>query len=349
MKMLILFVALAQYAAAETIDFNGNTIKIDGSFEQLAVQGTDINGKVSITNLLDGSSSTSSIDHRIESNILYISVKGNNRIKISAPKAINVKINPIQIVYEGSYVHRNDAHNIHVYDTDGEIEINGDGYKVYLARTSGSISVVTFEDIQAILPNLSESSIVSLDSYLGDITFRIPLELEPRVKATAPKGTVNIKGGKELFDNQKNNGNNIILHSEAGKQIFVSSLTYIPEEPLYPELRDELIKMWIEDQGKNRMANGARKELTAMGYGPFIESQDDIYKGHPLTKKHQKQLDKIIAKYGFPTEEMVGFEYALGAVRQVLFQSGREYFDKYKDQAKEVFGEGFISMYNRVH
>jgi len=347
--LLLIYIILAQITYAGSIDFDGNTIEIEGSFNQLAIHGTDINNKITFTDLLNESSLLSSVDYKVKGSRLKVTISGDTRMRIDIPKNVNILCKPVAVIYEGSYIFGRDAHHVHVQDTDGEVEINADGYNITLDRTSGSISVVSYENISAILPNLKKESIVSLDSYLGDILLRIPHILNPKIKATAPKGSIKIKGDKILFDSKNASGNQVILHSEEGKQIFVSSLEYLPDGPLHPELRDQLIKMYIEDQGKNRMDNRSRRKLTAMGYGPFIEALEDVYKGLLYSQRHRDELDAIIAKYGFPTERMVGFQYALGAVELIIFQSERSYFEKYRLKFTETFGKHMVEAYESIH
>lgn len=342
------FIICALITQAGTIDFDGNSIEIDGSFEQLAIHGNESKGKITFTDLLNEASLLSSIDYKIKGSTLKITISGQTHMRIDIPKDVNILCRPLPVIYEGSYIFGRDAHHIHVQNTEGEVEINADGYMVSLLNTSGSISVVSYENISAILPNIANNSIVSLDSYLGDILLRIPHTLDPSIKATAPEGTITIKGKENLFNSKNDSGNQVILHTEGGNQIFVTSILHLPDGPTHPELKDQLIKIYIEDQGKLRMDNESRKELTAMGYGPFIEALDDVFKGHLYTQKHKDELDAIIAKYGFPTEKMVGFQYALGAVRMVIFQSEKSYFEKYRQEFSETFGEKFVEMYERM-
>ena len=349
LKYIVLFLFISSMAIAGGINFEGHTIEIEGTFQQLAIHGTDENGKVSFSDLLDNSSLLKNVTHKIDGSTLKITLEGSTQMRMDIPKNVNILCKPKPIIYEGSYIHGRDAHHIHVQNTSGEVEISCDGYKVTLHHTSGSISVVSHEDIEALLSNIATTSIVSLDTYMGDILLRIPHTLDPKIKATAPKGSITIKGDTALFNGNAAIGNQVLLHSETGKQIFVTSLMHLPDGPSHPELRDQLIKIYIEDQGKLRMDNEARKELTAMGYGPFIESLDDVYKGHFYTQKHIPEFKAIVDKYGFPTEEMVGFEYALGAVRQVLLLSDRSFIKKHEDDIKKTFGDKLIKFYNRIN
>lgn len=348
-KYNILIAALlwSSISVAINIDFKGSTVIIIGSFDQVAIHGQENSSQVTFTDLLDGHSLASSVDHKVDGETLKLAIKGNERIRINIPSHLNVICKPVPIIYAGSYVYDRDAHVIQVYNTSGEVEINGDGYKVYLARTSGSISVVSHESIYAMLPNLNTSSIVSLDTYLGNVDVRVPHTLDPKIKASAPKGTITIKGDKSLFDSENATGNKLILHTEGGKRIRVNSIHHLPMGPSNLALRDQLIKMYIEDQGKKRMDQNNRIELTGMGFGAFIEAMPDVYKGHKIGLRHKQEFDAIVAKYGFPTKEMVGEGYPMAAVRQIVMQSKPEYFEKYRSQFVDAFGEGAAKMFER--
>ena len=212
-----------QYLNAGTIDFNGSTIEIDGSFQQLAIHGTEISGKVTFTDLLDQSSLLSSISYKIEGPILKVTIKGNTHMHITIPNDVNILCQPATLIYEVSYYNEKKERHIHIQDTNGEVEINCDGYKVTLSRASGSASIVSYEDIHAILPNLSPNSIVSLDTYLGDILLEIPHTIDPKIKATAPKGSIKIKGNTSLFKGKNATGNQVLLHTENGDVVVTTT------------------------------------------------------------------------------------------------------------------------------
>lgn len=351
-KYILCFTACILISAinAQDIPFDGDAIHITGSFEQLAIHGSETTGQVNITDLLTGASLLQTVKHKATGKTLDLEIKGNTKIRIDVPKSMNIKCTPTSIIYDGSYVRSRDAHNIHILNTEGEIEVNADGYRVQLYNTSGSISVVTYEDIKATLPYLQANSIVSLDSYTGEVLLRIPDSIDPKIKAKAKNGKVTIGFDDDNF-NQKNKGtgNQVLLHSEKGKWVNVKSIKELPNGPTHPELRDELIEMYIHDQGKIRMANISRTELTGMGYGAIIEAMDDVYKGQLYMKNNKDKLDRMVDEYGIPTEEMVGNDYALSAVRLTIFQSKPDYFNKYKERFRAEFGSKWVEIYERMH
>ncbi len=317
------------------------SIFITGGFQQVAVHGNDNIEELTITDLLTGQLVSTGYSLYKDGEVTKLSFTGNLRVKIVIPKTMDIKIEPEAIVFEGQYIYSRDMHYIHVFDSDGEVEINADGYYVHLVRTSGSISVVTYEKIKAIIPHMQKNSLVSLDSYHGEISLLVPSELHPRIKASA-RGKISIGANEDSFNLTNPTGNKIILHSEQGKWINVRTTDHTPQPPTQPELRDRLIKVYIEDQGKKRMAPISRLELTAMGYGPFIESMDDVYSSHFFGNKNRKEVAKIIEEYGIPTAKMVGVDYARPAIRMIIWQGDKKYVDKYRSQFIEAFGEKWL-------
>lgn len=324
------------------------SILITGGFEQIAVHGNSDIEELTITDLLTGQAISTGYSLTEEGEVTKLSFTGSLRVKIDIPKTMDIKIEPEAIVSEGQYIYGRDLHYIHVFDSDGEIEINADGYYVHLVRTTGSISVVTYEDISAHLPQLFKESIVSLDTYRGDILLYIPRELQPQIKASANKGKISIGKKNTPYNMDSATGNKVILNTEQGAQVDVRTITQTSQPPTHPELRDRLVKIYIEDQGKKRMDPRSRWELTAMGYGPFIEAMDDVYKGHFFGNKNRKEVADIIGEFGIPSAEMVGEDYARKAVRMVIWQGDAAYVAKYRSQFIEAFGEEWMLIKDKM-
>lgn len=325
------------------------SILITGSFQQVAVHGNPDIGELVITDLLTGLTVTDGYSQTKDGEVIKLDFKGDMRVKVDIPRSLDIKIEPKAIVFEGQYLYGRDNHYIHVFDSDGEIEINADGYYVHLVRTSGSISVVTYEDISAHLPHLKKESIVSFDTYRGDISLYIPLELQPQIKASASKGKISLGKDKTPFKMDGAMGNKVLLNTEQGAKVDVRAIIQTPQAPTHPELRDRLVKIYIEDQGKKRMDPLSRMQLTAMGYGPFIEAMDDVFNGPFYAPKNRKEIDEIIEEYGIPTAEMVGEDYARKAVKLVIWQGPDEYVAKYRSQFIEAFGEEWLLIKDRMN
>jgi len=249
------------------IPFEGNEVHIIGTMESLYVEGTDAK-KASLQN--HGGANNNYADYVVDGNVLKLAFTDQaNNIALEIPKSTNLKIHPVPIVFEGGKYERGNYIDLVIEEMQGEIEINADGFNVSLEDVSGPVSVVTYGNIESTLSNPSSNKLVSLDTYHGNIDVRIPSSPKVQLQCSAENGTVNID--KSIQQTQEKNQAQIILHTERGAYVNVKKIE-LTIDPTHPELRDKLIKIFIEDQGKNRMDNKARRNLEAMGYATHISA-----------------------------------------------------------------------------
>ncbi len=132
------------------------------------------------------------------------------------------------------------------------------------------------------------------------------------------------------------------------KKLRINEIAKNSNTPTHLLLRDQLIKIYIEDQGKERMDNKSITKLTAMCFGQFIESLPDIYQGYKASKRHRFELEQIIKNQGLPTEKMIGTDYAMQAIFLILFQSPKEYMAKYRPAFEKQFGIEKLKIYDNM-
>lgn len=112
----------------------------------------------------------------------------------------------------------------------------------------------------------------------------------------------------------------------------------------HPELATRYLVMYLEDQGAWSLQNefiidpSVREKFERGGidlkeYTPKLRRLPAI----ELHKLHVKELEAHIAKYGFPTKEMVG-PFGLKGVKLVILHSGIEILEKYKVEFRITFG-----------
>lgn len=279
----------------------------------------------------------------MKNNVLTLDlIDDAKNVSLEIPSNSKLIIHPISIAWRDDISERSDYRDLTIENISGEIEINADGYNVNLDDVGGPISVITYGDINSVLSDPISNKLISLDSYQGNIDLSIPKDSNVELKCSAENGKVVISD--KVNQNSEKGNTKVLLHSEGGDYVNVSeSKKASLKEPTHPELRDILIKIFIEDQGKNRMCTKCRKELIGMGYEDHINLQPDTHKAYLVHEKHQKQLIEILDKYGFPTKEMVGKDYALSAVQMVMMHMP-EYMKKYEIEFKSECGEGLYNM-----
>lgn len=334
---------------AKQIPFNGNHIEIIGSLAELNINEGN-SGEIDIKHQL---STNPSNNYKISHNgtLTTIELLEKQIYSISIPNGTNISCKPIEVAMESDWYKEQNNYRILLRQLTGEVIIDADGYDVFLDNVSGPTSVVTYGDIKAKYNELPTTSIVSLDTYQGNITLQLPSKSEANIKANAKNGVV-IVADELSFDSNvsglKANGNvkiitanskQIKLHTEDGKFIKVDTI----RQPTHPELKDKLIKLFIRDQGKKTMATGSRTALIELGYEDYINQQPDIrpFVGNTLVE----ELDDIIETHGFPTPEMVGDGFAMKSVMIILMNNGEEYMKKYEDDFIKQFGKKLLACY----
>lgn len=83
-----------------------------------------------------------------------------------------------------------------------------------------------------------------------------------------------------------------------------------------------------------------------MGYRDFIESPPDSRNSHKEMPGHREFSDQFVLEYGFPAKEMIGDDYAMSAVKLIIFQAPKTYREKYKDQFINEFGKHLYDVKN---
>jgi len=133
-----------------------------------------------------------------------------------------VTIHPLPIAYEGGKYERGNYPNLKISKVNGEIEVNADGLNVDLERVGGPVSVVTYGDISSILSQSSSNKLISLDTYMGNITIGIPNKQAVNLDCTAIKGLIEVDPKIKRSESKK--APKVILHSEHGEFIKVKAI-----------------------------------------------------------------------------------------------------------------------------
>jgi len=340
--LFVLFIVIFQlgllYGTEIEIPFKGDKMIIIGGLSTLSISGSS-SGIVKV-NSSGNVDLPKKVDYVIDGNELKLVLIGRRNVTIEIPNRVNIRCHPVPIFFEGEFDETKDYGRVHMENIESEIEFNGDGYHVTIDNVSGPLSVVTYGNILGKIAAPVSNGMVLLDTYLGNVELVLPVNGTGNLECTALKGAIDISEAlKPNYNSKIGTGTKIILHSENGALVKVKTNLEQSIEPTHPELREAFIKIFIEDQGKNRMDNESRRKLTAMGYGSFIDQQPEIHHGYPLLSKHRNYLDEVVAKYGFPTKEMIGGDYAMSAVRLIIVQGPKAYKLKYKDQFINAFGQ----------
>lgn len=348
MKLLLCILLVTGFSNAIFADkikvpFTGDKIIIIGELQGLSINGGEDNiihiqgeGKLEQDKI---------VDYVIDGSIFKVAINSKSKINLTIPKTALVQCNPLPIVYEGLFDHSTDYRNIKIQNLDSEIELNADGYHISFEDLSGPISIVTYGNITGKISHPIDNRMVLLDTYLGNVDLVLPSNGKGNLECTALQGKINISENlAKNYNADLTADTKIIVNTENGSLIKVRSEQEYSTDPTHPELRDEFIKIFIEDQGKNSMDNNSRKELEAMGYGEIIEAQPDIHKWHLVKDRHREYLDEVVEKHGFPTKEMIGDDYAIKAVRLIIMQSPKEYKLKYKEEFINAFGQKWFDI-----
>ena len=218
---LICFFHLA--SAQSTIDFGQGTLLIKGKTPSLEIIGTTTPKVKLSTNL----------KHKKSKDQLIITlVESEQAMKIEVPVGVNIVCQFDPIVYETGLGRADEFWKVKISNLKGDLEFHGDGYDVSLEDLKGSVSVVTYGDIQAQFEDLTKSSLISLDTYWGEVAVTIPTSTPANLNLTAMNGAIDLSSAftvtKSLrkfnnnFIGQINGGGlDIILHSEDGKKVSI--------------------------------------------------------------------------------------------------------------------------------
>lgn len=343
---IILFL-LAISLQAETIPFNGSDVNVIGSFIQLEINGTDEVGAVEV---IVKNYDKQDVDHAIVDNELRLALNGEAmHYIIRVPKNMNIKLHPVPIIFEGSPYSLDSYLPVAISSIEGQVAFMGDGYNVDLIENTSDISVVTYGNI-----NLRVSQhigdLISLDTYTGSIDVKIPDASTNLIRAKANKGNLKIDDPfkNKLVSNKTKIVDPLIhLHSEKGQQISVQSISK-KDSITHPELRDQLIKMYLEDQGKQLISNATESDLRAQGYGPFIDALPEIPNWHRDYKdKHKKQLREMFSEHGLPTKEMIGSDYAYNMLSHAFIQY-KDIRNEFRSLAVQVVNPEVLELLERA-
>lgn len=223
----LFFIASSISTAQEKIDFSGKTVVIKGWAKQIAVSGHSENYiKIEEAQKND----KKDYDYEIGDSTITISLFPTcNTIGVVIPKNLNLKIDMEAVVYETMFDGKkgSDWRSLAISGINGNVESNTDGYNVALSKVNGSISVVSYGNISAVLTEFSNSELVSLDTYWGNVSLQIPIKLPANIRMRAVSGKLDIspklkvtekkfKTKKKLHGIINGGGLDIMLHSERG-------------------------------------------------------------------------------------------------------------------------------------
>lgn len=313
-----------------TIPFDGNKIIINGTMEYLTVLGHG-ESNIKIQNGANTNPTADYIDYNIDGKTIQLGLKDRRQnVKVFVPSGLEIEIKPNAIVEE-SYSNK-DYGFIDLKDLNGPIELEADGYHVDLKNVKGQVSLVTYGDINAILPKQNTANMLSLDTYSGNIKIKVQPDKKYAVRCNAVSGDV-IIDSDVLQDHQSNPS--IIAHAESGKYIKLETLKDYPiDQILNPNFRDEIVQLYLKYLGKKQIHPELEKCIIQEGY----ENQLKTLSVDGAKKINQEKLDFLIKKYGFPTKEMIGDGLAWSAVSEIFLWSDTQFMESYEDEYVENFG-----------
>ncbi len=348
---IIALLSVVSYVSkAEQIPFSGSNIEVTGMLTQLTITA----GLSNIIDIRNPMTKKGEKPYSITTNgnLTRINLTSETMYEINIPRRTNLVCKPVNVAFEGSWYKDQNNYNISISNIQGEVVVDADGYNINLLDVLGPTSIVTYGDIKAKYTKPPLSEMISLDTYEGDITVEIPSESKSNINATAKDGyvvfaesiTINadeniIKQNAAVIKHVSKNCT-IKLHSENGKYVKVKNIA----DPTHPELKDQLIKMFIRHQGKKGMSTGSRLDLIEQGYETYINAQPDIrpFQAGPDVKN---ELLDIFDKYGFPTPKMVDNGYAMSAISIIILSSGPEIMDQHKEDFAKHFGQWLVDVY----
>lgn len=201
------------------IPFNNEQIRISGLANEIEI----IEHKKSNIYVFEKGSSIINADHKIKGKKLTVDLKKRDaNYQVYVPVGANVNCEPTKNFYEGSGIDSIDTFKkISAVNLTGNLDLTADGYNVDLKNHFGNVSLVTYGNIEAFVPDYHKSQKVVLDTYFGNINVTIPKEKNINLIADAIAGEVNINK-KVVINNQSNNY--LKLHSEKGRFINVGVL-----------------------------------------------------------------------------------------------------------------------------
>ena len=234
-NLLFLFIFLISWSAnslaQKKIAFSGESINLNGWASDLTISGHD--ESYVLIEQGDDNESESAATHKLIGDVLEISLTANTRtMHIFVPKPVNLAIEMEDVVWE-TYFDRekeSDWRKMKIEKIRGDIEFSADGYHLNLQEVSGSIAVVTYGNIQASIADLSNSELISLDTYWGNVEVKIPANAAADLVMRAKSGVVQLspklqltnvkKKSQKRLTGQLNGGTTpIILHSEGGQLV----------------------------------------------------------------------------------------------------------------------------------
>ena len=102
------------------------------------------------------------------------------------------------------------------------------------------------------------------------------------------------------------------------KNAICNSFNQNPEEITHPQIREQLLIMYINDQFVRGSSKAELHELTKLEIDAHLYNTEDPISSDGM---NQKKLKKIIDEFGFPSRSMVG-ELGMNSVFLVLQHSG---------------------------
>lgn len=313
-----------------TVPFDGNKIVINGTMEYLTVLGHG-ESNIKIQDGVRSNQTAEYLKYNIDGNTIELSLQDREQnFRVFVPSHLAIEIKPSSIVDE-SYTNK-DYGFIDLKDLNGPIELEADGYHVDLKNVKGQVSLVTYGDINAILPKHDDKNIISLDTYTGNIKIQVQPDKRYAVSCNAVKGDVIIASDVLLDDQSKPS---ILAHAESGKYIKLETAKDYPiDKILNPNIREEIVQLYLNYLGKKRIFPQLEKWIIEEGY----QDQLMALSAKGAKKTNQDKLGKLIETYGFPTKEMIGDGLAWNAISEMFLWSDTSFMETYKDEYIENFG-----------
>lgn len=213
------------------IDFNHGRVVLEGGVSDVEIKGHD-GQQVIITTSNGGAISED--NYTIKHKTLTVKLEDKHEsVSILLPNEVSLICDFADWVEE---INRDAPfRKVSIEGVGGAIEFNADGYDVNVKNPESHISIVTYGNITAWFDDFEEDTIISLDTYLGNVTAHIPLEIEANLNLTAMNGKVEMDKKFKVTRELRNSSNNfigeingggidVILHSESGSSVRLSKI-----------------------------------------------------------------------------------------------------------------------------
>lgn len=206
-----------------SIDFNHGRVILEGGTAEVEIKGHDGQQVIIVTS---NGGPLSEDNYSIKRKSLTIKLTDQyESVRILLPKQVSLECDLADWVDE---INRDvPFRKVSLEAIGGAVEFNADGYDVNIKNPESHVSIVTYGSIDAWFDDFQDETIISLDTYLGNVTAYIPLEIEANLNLTAMGGKVKMDKKFNITRQLRNSTNNfigeingggidVILHSENG-------------------------------------------------------------------------------------------------------------------------------------